>query len=285
MAGPRPVWKGVLKIALVQIPIKVYPATSEAEKISLNQLHDRDSLGQPCHARIKHQTRCSACEREVGSDEIVKGFEFEKGKYVVLLKEELDAIAPPSTRVIDLVQFAGAEHLEPRMVDRAYFLEADGATNGPAETAYRTVRAAMKGRVGIGKLAIYGREYLVAVGPQASRERDDMPVRDGTLMLYTLHHFAELNAAPPMDTDDRHLPGVRLARQVIAALDGPLDLVDFTDAYQADLRRLIDAKIAGEEYVTAPIPEPQVIPILKDALEASLKAVTGKRIGAGRKTA
>lgn len=264
----RPVWKGVLQIARVQIPIKVYPATSEAEKISLNQLHENDSLGHPCYARIKQQIHCPACQREVDHAELVKGYEYEPGKYAPLSKDELEAIKPPSTLVIDVTQIANAVTLERRVGDRAYFLVPNGAENGPASHAYAVICAALRGLVGIGKLAIYGREYLVAVEAQGPG-----------LMLYTLHHAAELRTAPAvaprviLSTN----PEFRQARRLFAAMLGPLDLADFIDQYQADLRRLIDAKIAGEEIVVPPLPEPAPIATLRDALEQSLAAVAATK--------
>ena len=134
------------------------------------------------------------------------------------------------------------------------------------DEAYRTFQAAMTGRVGIGKLAIYGREYLVGVGPL-----------DGVLLLYTLHHAAELRAWPTVARADRFLPGVAVARQILAAMTGPLDLTTFTDQYQVDLRRIIDAKIAGQEIVQpSPVDTPPALQ-LTNALTLSLAAMAAKK--------
>ena len=266
----RATWKGTLQIARVQIPIKVFPATESSDSVSFNQLHDQDLLGHPCHARIKQKTVCPSCDREVPHAEIVKGFEFEKDRYVLVNADELAAIAPLSTKVIDLVQFAEVSALELRLVDRAYYLAPDGPDPGPAHAAYAILVEAMAGSVGIGKLAIYGREYLVAVGP-----------RDGALLLYTLHHAAELRAAPYTAPDPRAVRGsftlpaaeVTLAQRVMLALCRPLDLAAFTDEYRDGVRQLIAAKIAGEEYVRAPIAETPAVGNLHDALVQSLAAV------------
>jgi DNA end-binding protein Ku len=256
----RATWKGVLRISLVTIPIKVYPATESSATISFNQLHST------CKSRIQQKKSCPTCAREVPSAEIVKGFEFESGKYVVLEPEELDAIQPPSTRVIDLVSFAPAASLPWTAIDRAYYLVPDGPEPGPAHTAYALLLAAIDARIGIGTLAIYGREYLVAVGGGSPR----------CLLLYTLHHAAELRPAPYVSTATTEEVKGRtwvLARQLVTALTTSLNLGDFTDQYQADLRRLIDAKIAGEEYVASPACEPPAIGNLSEALHASLAAV------------
>lgn len=257
----RATWKGFLKISLVTIPIRVSPATEASESISFNQLH---TSCQP-HARVHQKRWCASCTREVPVAEIVKGFEFEPGKYVLFTEAELDAVKPPSARVIDLVQFAPASALELRTIDRAYFLEADGPEGGSAEDGLRTFAAAMRGQVGIGKVAIYGREYLVAVGP-----------RDGRLLLYTLHHAAELRTAAAL-ASDRALPGVAVARQILAALTRPLDLADFQDDYQIGLQRLIDAKIAGDEIVVPTVIDAPPVVNLRDALTQSLLAVTAKK--------
>jgi DNA end-binding protein Ku len=255
--APRATWKGVLQISLVTIPIKVFPATESSDKLSFNQLH------ADCKGRINQKHWCASCNREVPNAEIVKGFEFAKGQYVILEPEELDAVQPPSTKVIDLVQVAEASALELRAIDKAYYLEPDGADSGPAAHAYAVFAAALEGRVAIGKLAIYGREYLVAVSPQGA-----------TLMLYTLHHAAELRELAHDRWSSVSQAERTLATQVLAAFTGPLNLADFTDAYQTDVRRLIDAKIAGEEIVIPPAVETPIALPLLEALTQSLAAVT-----------
>jgi DNA end-binding protein Ku len=252
----RATWKGLLQISLVTIPIKVFPATESSETLSFHQLHSE------CQSRMQQKRWCPSCNREVPGGEIVKGFEFEQGKYVQLLEAELDAVKPDSTRVIAVTRFAPAEQLEHRSIDRTYFLEADGQ----GDEAFRIVQAALPGRIGIGTLALYGREYLVAIGLQG-----------GVLLLYTLHHAAELRALPARpSTSDASLPGVREARQLFTAMTAPLDLTAFPNQYQADLRRLIDDKIAGHEILIPLVATPPVIN-LKDALAQSLAAVSASK--------
>jgi DNA end-binding protein Ku len=103
----RATWKGFLKISLVNIPIKVFPATESAGSISFNQLHAE------CQTRIKQKRWCPHCDREVPNAEIVKGYEFEKGRYVVVTDEDLDKVRTESTRVIDLAQFTDASAVDP----------------------------------------------------------------------------------------------------------------------------------------------------------------------------
>src|SRR6202521_102607 len=112
----RATWKGFLKISIVNIPIKVLPATESSGTISFNQLHAE------CQTRIQQKRWCPYHNREVPTSEIVKGYEFEKGRYVVLSEEDFDKVRPESTRVIDLVQFADDSAIDPMYVDRAYYL-------------------------------------------------------------------------------------------------------------------------------------------------------------------
>src|SRR5215203_3613963 len=118
----RPTWKGFMKISLVNIPVRVFPATDSAATISFNQLHGE------CQTRIQQKRWCPHCEREVPYADIVKGYEFVKGRYVVMSDEDFDKVRPESTRVIDLVQFADASAIDPMYVDQAYYLAPDGRT-------------------------------------------------------------------------------------------------------------------------------------------------------------
>jgi DNA end-binding protein Ku len=260
----RATWKGFLKISLVNIPIKVFPATESSGSISFNQLHGE------CQTRIQQKRWCAHCEREVPNSEIVKGYEFEKGRYVIMSEEDLDQVRPESTRVIDLVQFADAASIDPMYVDRTYYLAPDG---GMAADAFAVMRDGMQGKVGIGKLALYGREYLVAV----------RPFQRG-IVMHTLHHAAEirgiesveeLNSVPEKVKPEE----MKLARQVIETFEQPLNLADYKDEYREGLQRIIDAKVAGEEVVSSAAPDaPPKVVNLMDALKKSLDAVSaGKK--------
>lgn len=259
----RSTWKGHLKISLVNIPIKVFPATESSGTISFNQLHGE------CRTRIQQKRWCPQCNREVPNSEIVKGYEFEKGHYVVLSDEDFDKVRPESTRVIDLVQFADDSAIDPIYVDRAYYLAPDGPV---AAEAFAVVRDGMKGKVGVGKVALYGREYLVAVKPQQRG-----------LVMYTLHHAAEIRSidvveelgSVPVKVKPEE---IKLAKQVIETFEAPLDLKTYKDEYREGLQAIIDAKIAGHE-VVAPVEDaPARVVNLMDALKKSLDSVSaGKK--------
>jgi DNA end-binding protein Ku len=259
----RATWKGFLKISLVNIPIKVFPATESSGSISFNQLHGE------CQTRIQQKRWCPHCDREVPNAEIVKGYEFEKGRYVVMSDEDFDKVRPESTRVIDLVQFADDSSIDPMYVDRTYYLAPDGKV---ASDAFAVMRDGMMGKVGVGKLALYGREYLVAVKPHARG-----------IVMYTLHHAAEIRSIDTVDELNGVAASVKpeeikLAKQVIQTFEGPLNLSDYHDEYREGLQRIIDAKIAGEEVVAPAVEAPARVVNLMDALKKSLDAVSaGKK--------
>src|SRR5438128_498179 len=258
----RATGNGFLKISLVNIPIKVFPATESSGTISFHQLHGE------CQTRIQQKRWCPYHNSEVPNSEIVKGYEFEKGRYVVLSEEDFDKVRPESTRVIDLVQFADDSAIDPMYIDRAYYLAPDGKMAGDA---FAVMREGMKGKVGIGKLALYGREYLVAVRPQ---ERG--------IVMYTLHHAAEIRSIDVVDElssvpDSVKPEEIKLARQVIGTFEGPLNLRDYKDEYREGLQRIIEAKIAGEEIVTPSIETPTKVVNLMEALRKSLDSVSATK--------
>jgi DNA end-binding protein Ku len=263
MMAARPTWKGFLKISLVNIPVRVFPATDSAATISFNQLHGE------CQTRIQQKRWCPKCEREVPLAELVKGYEFEKGRYVVMEEDDLAKVRPDSTRVIDLVQFTDADAIDPIYVERPYYLAPDGQM---AVEAFAVMREGMKGKAGIGKLALYGREYLVAVQP-----------KDRGLVMYTMRraneirsmaNIEELESVPTKVKPEE----IKLAKAVIENFDAELNLEDYKDAYQEELQRIIDAKIAGEEVVATAEETPPKVVNLMDALRQSLDRVsTGKK--------
>jgi DNA end-binding protein Ku len=258
----RATWKGYLKISLVNIPVKVFPATEASATISFNQLHAE------CQTRIQQKKWCPQCNREVPNSEIVKGYEFEKGRYVVMSEEDIDNVRPQSTRVIDLVQFADESSIDPMYVERTYYLAPDG---GVASDAFAVMREGMKGKVGVGKLALYGREYLVAVRPY---ERG--------IVMHTLHHAAEMRSIDAVE-ELSSVPSkvkpeeIKLAKQVISTFEGPLNLADYKDEYREGLQRIIDKKISGEEIVAPHVEAPPKVVNLMDALKKSLDAVSSTK--------
>jgi len=258
----RPTWKGYLKISLVNIPIRVFPATDAAATISFNQLH------RECRTRIQQKRWCPSCQVEVPNTDIVKGYEFEKGKYVVMEEDDLAKVRSESTRVINIVQFADAKLIDPVYVERPYYLAPDGAV---ASEAFAVMREGMAGKAAIGKVALYGREYLVAIQP-----------RENGLVMFTLRHASEVRAMSAID-ELKTVPAkikpdeVKLARQVIGNFETEGDLTQYKDDYQIELRKMIDAKIAGEDIVAPAEDEAPKVVNLMEALRQSLDRVSADK--------
>jgi DNA end-binding protein Ku len=258
----RPTWKGYLKISLVNIPIKVFPATDAGATLSFNQLHAE------CQTRIQQKRWCPHCQREVPSSDIVKGYEFEKGHYVVVEDEDIEKVRVESTRVINLEKFTADDAIDPIYLERPYYLAPDGPV---AKEAFAVIREGMKGKAGIGKVALYGREYLIKVQP---RERG--------LVMYTLRHAGEIRSMDAIeelaDMPETVKPEeVKLARQVIGTFEGDVDLRTYRDEYQEGLREIIDAKIGGREIVTHEVEAPPKVVNLMEALRKSLDTISASK--------
>src|SRR5438045_1760816 len=258
----RPTWKGYLKISLVNIPIKVFPATDAGATLSFNQLDGE------CQTRIQQKRWCPKCEREVANTDLVKGYEFEKGRYVVVDEEDVDKVRVESTRVINLEKFTDDTEIDPIYLERPYYLAPDGPV---ARDAFAVIREGMKGKAGIGKVALYGREYLIKVQP-----------RENGLIMYTLRHANEIRSMAAID-ELADMPAkvkpeeVKLAQQVIGTFEGEVDLESYKDEYQVGLREIIDAKIEGREIVAPEVEAPPKVVNLMDALRKSLDAVSANK--------
>jgi DNA end-binding protein Ku len=258
----RPTWKGYLKISLVNIPIKVFPATDAGATLSFNQLHAE------CQTRIQQKRWCPHCQREVANTDLVKGYEFEKGRYVVVEEEDLEKVRVESTRVINLEKFTEDTDIDPIYLDRPYYLAPDGPV---AREAFAVIREGMKGKAGIGKVALYGREYLIKVQP-----------RENGLIMYTLRHANEIRSMEAID-ELADMPSkvkpeeVKLAEQVMGTFAGQLDFESYKDEYQVGLREIIDAKIEGREIVAPEIEAPPKVVNLMDALRKSLDSISATR--------
>ena len=255
----RPTWKGYLKVSLVTIPVKVFPATESAATLSFNQLHAE------CKTRIQQKRWCPHCEREVPNTDLVKGYEFEKGRWVVIEEEDIDKVRVESTRVINLEKFTDDTAIDPIYLERPYYLAPDGPV---AKEAFAVIREGMKGKAGIGKVALYGREYLIKVQP-----------RESGMIMYTLRHANEIRSMDAID-DLADMPAtvkpaeIRLAEQVMETFAGELDFESYRDDYQVGLRDIIDAKIEGREIVAPEVEAPPKVVNLMDALRKSLDSVS-----------
>jgi DNA end-binding protein Ku len=252
---PRSMWKGAISFGLVTIPVAVYPATEE-KTLRFNQLHDEDG------GRIRMKRTCSIDGEEVSFEHIVKGYEYEKDKYVVLTDDDFDAVPLESSRAIDIVQFVDLDQIDPMMFKKSYYL-------APEETgakAYALLREAMSkdNKVGIAKVSFRDKEHLAA-----------LRFRDEAFVLETMYWPDEIRAADfggvnvDLKVRDQEL---QMARQLIENLTGEWNPEEFTDEYRQALLGIVEAKINGEEIeVVAPEPTAKVVDLM-EALKASVAA-------------
>jgi DNA end-binding protein Ku len=252
---PRTMWKGAISFGLVSIPIRVFPATEE-KGLSFNQLHDED------HGRIKYQRVCAKCGEVVAYEHIVKGYEYEKDRYVVLTDEELDSVPVESSRAIDILQFVDAEEIDPLYYKKSYYLV-------PEETgvkAYRLLREAMSedGRVGIAKVSFRDKEHLSA-----------LRFAGEVLVLETMYWPDEIRASDfeELDKDAKLRPQeIQMARTLIDNLTEDWNPDQYQDEYRNALLEMVDKKVAGEEIEFVEAPEPTKVVDLMEALKASVEA-------------
>jgi DNA end-binding protein Ku len=226
----RAVWKGQLRLSLVSIPVEMHPATESGARIAFRQIHE--PTGKP----IKYEKVVRGVG-PVDTSEIVKGYEYEGDRYVLLDPKEVDAIKLETRKTLELVQFVGACEIAPLYFDKPYYLV---PTDELAEDAYRVVRDALREteKVGIGQVTLRGKEYLAAV----------RACGDG-LLLETLHYEEEIRSADPLfsgikdDKVDDDLLAV--ARQLIERKTAPFDASAYEDRYTTALKELLDAKLSS----------------------------------------
>ncbi len=256
---PRSMWKGAISFGLVTIPVAVYPATEE-KSLKFNQLHEEDM------GRIRYKRVCSVDGEEVEYDQIVKGYEVEKDRYVVITEDDLDALPIPSSRAIDIQQFVELEEIDPILFKKSYYLIPDET----GAKAYALLRKALseEGKVGIAKVSFRDKEHLAAL-----RFKDDV------FVLETMFWPDEVRAAEfdTLGSDEKVRENeVEMARSLIDSLTEPWKPDAFTDAYREAMLEIVEKKLAGEP-IEAPAEEaPARVVDLMEALKASVAAAKSK---------
>lgn len=259
---PRAIWSGAISFGLVNVPIKLYSATS-AKTVRFHQLHAKDGV------RIQQKRVCPADGEEVSYDDLVKGFEIAPDRYVIVRQDELDALDPRHTKTIDIEAFVELAEIDPVYYDNAY--QVAPATGG--SKAYALLLSAMEqaGKVAIGRFVLRTRQQLCALRPAG-----------GLLVLSTMLYGDEVNAPERLDeledlgeveASERE---VAMAQQLIESLTTPFDPSAYRDEYRERVLELIERKAAGEEIAVQPVAAaPAEVPDLMAALEASVAAVRG----------
>ncbi len=259
---PRAIWSGAISFGLVNVPVKLYSATSP-KSVRFHQLSAKTG------ARIKQKRVDASTGEEVAFEDLVKGYELAPDRYVVIEPEELDALDPKTTHTIDIEEFVDLGEIDPIYYDSSYFIAPSAGGTKP----YRLLLEAMResGRVGIGRVVLRSKQQLCALRPTGD-----------VLMLSTMLFGDEVNSPDRLDeldaireteTSPREL---QMAEQLIESLSGEFDPGHYRDDYRDQVLSLIERKAAGEEITPAPAAAqaPSAAPDLMAALEASLAAAT-----------
>jgi DNA end-binding protein Ku len=264
----RPTWKGSISFGLVYIPIAVYPATRE-EKLSFRQLRKTDL------SPIKYKKVAEADMKEVPSDQILKGFEYEKGRYIILSDDDFEKVRIESTHSIDITDFVDIEQVDPKFFYKPYFLEAGKG----GEKAYALLHKALSGtgKIGIAKVVIANREYLAAVKP------------DGLFLVLELMHFAsevltpeELNR-PKTELNDKEL---KMANSLIESMSSDWQPNKYRDEYRDAVMEIIETKAKNKQLPPALPAAPRstnvvdLVKVLQESINRSQSA-RAKRGGNG----
>jgi|SRR5579884_458556 len=259
----RTIWNGSISFGLVNIPIGLAVATQRND-VSFRTLH------RECGTPIKQKRWCPVHERDVEADELVKGWEFAKGQYVLVEESDLEAVALQRSQAIDILRFVRLEDVDPVYFDRTYYL-------APAEAEaqrrpYVLLLRAMEesGMAAVGKFVLWGKENLCLIRPQ-----------EGALALETLFFADDVRAkseiAEAVATTEVREPELKLAEQVIASLAGDWSPGDFENEYRRDLAKMLEAKLSGEEIVAPePVTETPVIDLM-EALRQSVADAQDRR--------
>ncbi|HEX9123723.1 MAG TPA: Ku protein [Actinomycetota bacterium] len=256
---PRSMWKGAISFGLVTIPVAVYPVTEE-KGLKFNQLHDEDG------GRIRYKRVCEKDGEEVTFDHIVKGYEYEKDRYVILTDEDLDKVPVESSRAIDIQQFVDLDEIDPVLFKKSYYLVPDET----GAKAYALLRRALteENKVGVAKVSFRDKEHLAAL-----RFKEDV------FVLETMYWPDEIRAAE-FDTVGAgakvRAQEVEMAKTLIENLTEPWNPEAYRDDYREALLEIVEKKIAGEEIEVVPEAAPSKVVDLMEALKASVEAAKKK---------
>jgi DNA end-binding protein Ku len=257
----RPYWSGQIRLSLVSLPVSIYPALSRSRQIPLHEIYRK--TGQ----RVRHTNTVEG--EEISRDDIVKGYEVEKGEYVILEPDEIKDLKIPSKKILDITQFVDKDSIDPIYYETPYFVTPEGKGS---EDAFAVIRDALResGKVGLGQLAIAGRERLCAIKPCGSG-----------IMLETLRYEDEIKDSDPffgdIDAGAVDKDQLSLAKELIKRKTASFKPGKFHDHYREALQELINSKLEGRKpRDVLEEPAPSNVINLMDALRKSLKEDDGK---------
>ena len=257
----RTIWKGHIQFSLVTIPVRIYNGIDTDESgIKFNQLHKEDS------GPVGYDKKCKKCNKVLASDDIVKGYQYEPGQYVVMRDEDLASVRLKSTKVIAIEAFVDASEIDPALYESVYFAGPDGEVAGKPFALLAQVLADT-GKVGIGKVVIRDREDVVL-----------LTAHDKKLVLYKLRYPNEVRDIREIPVYDGKVDKeqAKLAKTLVASMTMPFSKVVLKNNYLTALKEIIDARIAGHEVVSNSTDEVAVAPgdvmeLLRKSIEESKK--------------
>jgi DNA end-binding protein Ku len=261
----KAIWSGNISFALVSIPVRIYGATRKKD-VRFHMLHMK------CSTPLAYERYCATCNKEVPWEEVTHGYEYEKGRLVVVSDEEIESLPVKTTKSIDVLRFIGGGEVDPIYYDKAYYIEpAEGA-----ERAYVLFRETMKasGKAALAKIALREKEHVAV-----------LRTLDSALTLHTLYYADEiikpsaLNIPEKISLDPKEKA---LAEQLLKHFIGKFDIAAYRDEMREALMELIRAKISGKEIKVPPKKEAAKVVSLMDALKKSLEKKTPEK---KRKTA
>lgn len=255
----RAIWSGVINFGMVSIPVKLYTAT-ESKDISFNQLHAE------CKGRIKEQKYCPTCDRKLESEEIEKGYEYSKGNYVIISKDDLEKMPLPTKNLIEISSFVKAEQIDPVQYEKSYYLEPDEAARKPFALFMKAMNE--RNMIAIARITLRTKERLCSIRTM-----------DGTLMMNTLLYPDEIRVSR-----GKPMPEVAISDKELAMAGSLIDLMtddfnpeSYKDNYREALLKIIEAKLEGKEVPEeAPMPTANVVDLM-DALQASMESMKAKK--------
>jgi DNA end-binding protein Ku len=249
------VWKGHITFGLVSFPVKMFTA-ARGETVSFNQLHKTD------HSRVKQVLFCATEDKPIQRSEIVKGYEYEKDRYVIIDEEDLKKIQPPSAKVMEILEFVKVDQVDPVFFESSYYLAPDEAGEKPYSLFFTALQKS--GYVGVAKITMHSREHIVVLRPGKFG-----------LLMHTMYFADEVRRTDEFRTDltlvkDKEMT---LAMTLIDTLAADFEPEKYKDTYRESVRAMIDAKVKGEEIVAPAAPTPAKVVDILTALQQSLDRI------------
>src|ERR1043165_9159845 len=227
------VWRGHLTFGLVSFPVRLFSA-ARSETISFNLLHKED------HSRIKQVTYCQSEDKPVSRTDLVKGYEYEKGHYVVIDDEEIKKVAPKTAKVMEILEFVKADQVDPIYLESSYYVAPDEGGERPYALLFQALRESSY--YAVAKVAMHNREHIIVLRPGAKG-----------ILSHTMYYQDEIRQVEEFRTDTSLVKDKELAmaKMLISSLEADFEPQKYRDEYRANLQAMIEAKIEGKKVVAA----------------------------------